>query len=620
MRFLPIGLETDNKKFLIIGGGYMALPIVKTLLHTEASIYLIAEEVMEEIKNLAEHSDRLKIKEESITEDFAFLGYDFLFIATHNFELNNSLELRARNRHMLYERLDILSYSSMSLGKIVEKGSLCIGIHSSKTNPTLSEMLEKDIQNLLDRKYPIEKINVLNDIRHELVRKNATHIDDIITTLFHEEVINIHTFKEGLSCRNVEDMVSGESLLADIKKGNFRSFSKEESNHGEDLNVCSEEESAAEKTIALEKKQEDKDIFKEKTPSFPRNYSFAQDQDINFSDNKKEQSIKQDTFSHNAFNPQGKTQITEFQNQNTDQFLDGEGLMRTPYEKSPLLQKSSKEKETLSTREKIEVPSESKSTLHNQKEEMTDSSPQHEESSSEEVFDSFEISQFNTSSPSEAPTPQQEEELPPVLEVEKKQNSTRHFELKSLRERFFPSLKKEKKKDQRKNFHEQDTDSDPNSSNSFFKHSVKKDSETVWNRKPDLKFPKGKNTITPTNDDDRWEAMIHREDASNTEKTNFIPREVMEESSTDTPKIQKDHSAFQSEKDSSKLHEKTKTDPIATSIDTEWDRENKDFTSLTENALERNITPKQPNGEKESLEDGKKKVYKPMTYDEIIKS
>lgn len=199
MRYLPVNYDTKNKNVLILGGGLLALSKIKELLNTEFKIYVIADSFVDEIKKLAQtNSDRLFTKEEKLTENFIFFAYDYLLIATNNFELNAAFEKRAQKSKILYERCDITSESTMLLNKVIEKDGLTVGISSSKLNPTITGILYEDISAMLE-KYSSEKIKILNKIRTELIRKNSPNTDEIIRELYDKEKLTLDTYLKNLN-------------------------------------------------------------------------------------------------------------------------------------------------------------------------------------------------------------------------------------------------------------------------------------------------------------------------------------------------------------------------------------------------------------------------------------
>ena len=199
MRYLPVSLDTRDKNILVLGGGYMAYSAIKTLAKTEATIYVIADIINDDIKKLADNYEegRFKLKEEELTENFVFMGYDYVIIATENFQINQAMEKRAIDRKMIYQRCDILSSSTIVLSKVLEHGSISVGVSNSKLNPVVTDKVYSEIEKLLDT-YSLDKLNILNSIRSELIRKNTKDIDDIIEGLYKEDDKTLDTLYKNI--------------------------------------------------------------------------------------------------------------------------------------------------------------------------------------------------------------------------------------------------------------------------------------------------------------------------------------------------------------------------------------------------------------------------------------
>lgn len=198
MRYLPISYDTKDKNLLVVGGGLLALSKIKEMLKTEFKIYVISDSFVDEIYTLQDQNPtQLYLKELHIDENFVFFSYDFLLIATTNFELNNALEERAIKTGILYERCDVLSNSNVMLNEIIEQEDIIVGISKERLSPAISEIIKTDIRNLV-KEYNPDKIKILNKIRAELVRKNAPNIDETIKKLFNEEKINAQSYLDKL--------------------------------------------------------------------------------------------------------------------------------------------------------------------------------------------------------------------------------------------------------------------------------------------------------------------------------------------------------------------------------------------------------------------------------------
>lgn len=234
MRYLPVSLDTRDKNILVLGGGYMAYSAIKTLAKTEATIYVIADIINDDIKKLADNYEegRFKLKEEELTENFVFMGYDYVIIATENFQINQAMEKRAIDRKMIYQRCDILSSSTIVLSKVLEHGSISVGVSNSKLNPVVTDKVYSEIEKLLDT-YSLDKLNILNSIRSELIRKNTKDIDDIIEGLYKEDDKTLETLYKNIKDFKIDDKKSIDEILNAIKTNTDIKLTKEDINKEE---------------------------------------------------------------------------------------------------------------------------------------------------------------------------------------------------------------------------------------------------------------------------------------------------------------------------------------------------------------------------------------------------
>lgn len=212
----------------------MAYSAIKTLAKTEATIYVIADIINDDIKKLADNYEegRFKLKEEELTENFVFMGYDYVIIATENFQINQAMEKRAIDRKMIYQRCDILSSSTIVLSKVLEHGSISVGVSNSKLNPVVTDKVYSEIEKLLDT-YSLDKLNILNSIRSELIRKNTKDIDDIIEGLYKEDDKTLDTLYNNIKDFKIDDKKSIDEILNAIKTNTDIKLTKEDINKEE---------------------------------------------------------------------------------------------------------------------------------------------------------------------------------------------------------------------------------------------------------------------------------------------------------------------------------------------------------------------------------------------------
>ncbi len=195
MRYIPVSLDTKDKNVLVLGGGVLVLESIKKLLLTELNaIYIIAPEILPEITKLEEENpERIKIKVMDIDENFRFFGYDFVIIGTYNLNLNNALEERAKNSNLMYQRLDIKSESTFVIDDFYNVGDISLSVSRTSNLPEIEEEFSKDLKDLASS-YNEDKINILKQIRTNLIRKNAMDIDKTIAKLYRDDTVNLREY------------------------------------------------------------------------------------------------------------------------------------------------------------------------------------------------------------------------------------------------------------------------------------------------------------------------------------------------------------------------------------------------------------------------------------------
>lgn len=195
MRYIPVSLDTKDKNILVLGGGVLVLESIKKLLLTEVNaIYIIASEILPEITKLEEENpERIKLKVMDIDKNFRFFGYDFVIIGTYNLNLNNALEERAKNSNFMYQRLDIKSESTFVIDDFYNIGDISLSVSRTSNLPEIEEEFSKDLKDLASS-YNEDKINILKQIRTNLIRKNAMDIDKTIAKLYRDDTVNLREY------------------------------------------------------------------------------------------------------------------------------------------------------------------------------------------------------------------------------------------------------------------------------------------------------------------------------------------------------------------------------------------------------------------------------------------
>jgi len=173
MRYYPVGIDTKDKKILVVGGGRAAYLKIKQLVYTLACVTVISKQFCEEVielKKLFSKNLILKTKVIEINNIDIETEYNLVFICTEsqalNFEIykyfsdRNVLSMMSNNR----ENSDFITMATM------EKENTTVSVSTEGRSPTASKLMLSEIEKNLNDEF-MEKINLLCEIRELLINE-----------------------------------------------------------------------------------------------------------------------------------------------------------------------------------------------------------------------------------------------------------------------------------------------------------------------------------------------------------------------------------------------------------------------------------------------------------------
>ena len=165
-RSYPISLVLEGQNCLVIGGGRIAERKITSLLHAGAGVRVIAAEVVEAVRQLAEDGlIELKIRKYAPDDlDGAFL----VIVATNNSELNREISEECRHRGLLVNVVDQPALCSFYVPAVIERGPVNITISTSAASPALSKHLRVILEDVVGEEYGLLS-NLMNDLRGEVI-------------------------------------------------------------------------------------------------------------------------------------------------------------------------------------------------------------------------------------------------------------------------------------------------------------------------------------------------------------------------------------------------------------------------------------------------------------------
>ncbi|MEO1953743.1 MAG: bifunctional precorrin-2 dehydrogenase/sirohydrochlorin ferrochelatase [Campylobacterales bacterium] len=147
MSYFPAFFKLDNKKILIVGGGFIAYEKLIHLLDFTQDIYVIAKEFSDEML--------LKLKEKGI--NYECRGYkvgdikDFaiVVVAVDDIALQKEIFLESKNYNCLCNSVDSVDYCDFIFPSYIKKGDLTIAVSTSGSSPAMAKYLRKYLSMLI---------------------------------------------------------------------------------------------------------------------------------------------------------------------------------------------------------------------------------------------------------------------------------------------------------------------------------------------------------------------------------------------------------------------------------------------------------------------------------------
>jgi siroheme synthase-like protein len=166
MSFVPLFIEMEGKKVLIVGGGKVAFRKANKLIKAGALVTLISPEFKENFV----FSENLQLFKKKITQADIRKDFAFAFIATNSPLTNKEVASWCKANKILFNRVDDLDKSDFASGNQITKDKIEIGIFSSGC-PIFSQYLATKIEQTIDEK-DIQLLNLIKKTRKTLKECN----------------------------------------------------------------------------------------------------------------------------------------------------------------------------------------------------------------------------------------------------------------------------------------------------------------------------------------------------------------------------------------------------------------------------------------------------------------
>ena len=185
-RLFPVFLKLEELEVLLVGGGKVGLEKLTAVLHNApaTSVTIVAIEIAEEIKSLAENFPRVKLIERAFEpEDLD--EKEIVIVAVNDKSTSNYVRVLSKQKKLLVNVADTPELCDFYLGSIVDKGNLKIAISTNGKSPTiakrmreqLTELIPDEIEGVIQNMHEIRQ-----DLKGDFVEK-VRQLDDLTKLL-----------------------------------------------------------------------------------------------------------------------------------------------------------------------------------------------------------------------------------------------------------------------------------------------------------------------------------------------------------------------------------------------------------------------------------------------------
>ncbi|MCU0444034.1 MAG: bifunctional precorrin-2 dehydrogenase/sirohydrochlorin ferrochelatase [Microscillaceae bacterium] len=183
----PIFVKLDQIETLLVGGGPVGLEKLSAMLrnNAEAKITLVAETVLPEIYELAQHHSSVQIHKRKYQPN-DLINKQLVILATGSYLTSFQIKMEAEALGILANVADTPDLCDFYLGSIVQKDDLKIAISTNGKSPTLAKRMREylenslpdNIQELLDNLHLFreqlkgdfeEKVKIMNEVTKGLL-------------------------------------------------------------------------------------------------------------------------------------------------------------------------------------------------------------------------------------------------------------------------------------------------------------------------------------------------------------------------------------------------------------------------------------------------------------------
>jgi precorrin-2 dehydrogenase/sirohydrochlorin ferrochelatase len=163
--YLPINLNIEHKRCVVVGGGVVAQRKVETLLRFEAKVEVVSPKLTPQLEKLAQDGQISYCPREYSFSDLK--GAYLVIAATDDAEMNNLVSQEAASYKVLVNVVNSEKDSTFIFPAILKRGDLVISTTTCGKSPALARKIKQELEQTYGEEYE-QYLALLGKFRAEL--------------------------------------------------------------------------------------------------------------------------------------------------------------------------------------------------------------------------------------------------------------------------------------------------------------------------------------------------------------------------------------------------------------------------------------------------------------------
>ena len=154
MPLLPVALNVENKRCLVVGGGAVAERKTRALLECGALVSIVSPDLNQGLHELKARIEwRAQAYAAGALHEYSCSGFALVFACTNRREINAQVARDASENNVWCNIADDPQSSDFHAAATIRRGAICVGITSGGGSPALSRHLKTRVETAIGDEY-----------------------------------------------------------------------------------------------------------------------------------------------------------------------------------------------------------------------------------------------------------------------------------------------------------------------------------------------------------------------------------------------------------------------------------------------------------------------------------